>query len=174
MGIISTIIYNIKNMKKAKQFRNMGKDNLLALHDETFYEAIECMCEDAVYDIQEPTLTEEQVLLYSLCRFEAEVNNGGLCQFFVNSSSECAPYIATALEAIGATDLKRIFVKFVEGNQIDVNNLDSFKVESIEEFVEQTKRYDFDSFDEQFYNDEILHQQIIDYARKHIDQIMKA
>jgi len=78
------------------------------------------------------------------------------------------------LEAIGATDLKRIFVKFVEGNQIDVNNLDSFKVESIEEFVEQTKRYDFDSFDEQFYNDEILHQQIIDYARKHIDQIMKA
>lgn len=39
------------NMKKVKQYRNMGKDGLLALKDDDFYEAIECMCEDAVYDI---------------------------------------------------------------------------------------------------------------------------
>ena len=51
MGLISTIFSNVKNMKKAKQYRNMGKEGLLALNDDDFYEAIECMCEDAVYDI---------------------------------------------------------------------------------------------------------------------------
>jgi len=37
-----------------------------------------------------------------------EVNNGGLCQFFVNSSSECVPFISKALEAVGALDIKNI------------------------------------------------------------------
>ena len=173
MGFISTFIFNVRNMKKAKQFRTMGKEKLLSLQDDKFYEAIECLCEDAVYDIQEPTLTKEQVLVYSLCRFEAEVNNGGLCQFFVNSSSECAPYISDALEVIGAAELRDIFIKFVEDNQIDVNDLSSFKVESVDEYIEQTKRYDFDSFDDQFYKDENIHQLIIEYARKHIEQILK-
>ena len=38
MGILGTIIYNIKNMKKAKKFRTLGKEGLLALNDEDFYE----------------------------------------------------------------------------------------------------------------------------------------
>jgi len=54
-----------------------------------------------------------------------------------------------------------------------VSDLSSFKVESIDEFIEQTKRYDFDSFDNQFYNDENLYQQMIDYSRKHIEQLMQ-
>ena len=108
MGLISTIFSNIKNMKKAKQYRTMGKEGVLALNDDDFYEAVECLCEDAVYDIQAPTLLEEQILVYSLNSFMREVNNGGLCQFFVNSSSECAPFISKALEAIGALDIKKI------------------------------------------------------------------
>lgn len=174
MGLFSTIFSNVKNMKKAKQYRNMGRDGLLALNDDDFYEAVECMCEDAVYDIQAPTLLEEQIVVYSLNSFEREVNNGGLCQFFVNSSSECAPFISKALEAIGALDLKNLFDNFVKENNIDVNDLSSFKIDSIDEFEEQTKRYDFDSFDDRFYDDENFCQQIIDYARKHIEQIMQA
>lgn len=102
------------------------------------------------------------------------IKYGGLCQFFANSSSECAPFISKAFEIIGAVDLKRIFVQFIEENNIDVNDLSSFKVESIDEFVEQTKRCDFDRFDNQFYNDTNFHQQVIDYSRKHIEKLMKA
>ena len=65
MGLISTIFSNVKNMKKAKQYRNMGKEGLLALNDDDFYDAIVCICEDAVYDIQAPTLQEEQIIVYS-------------------------------------------------------------------------------------------------------------
>lgn len=100
MGFFSTILYNIKNMKKAKKIREMGKENLLALEDEDFYEAMICLCDDAVYDIKAAGLTKEQILAYSLYMFEMEVNNGGLCQFFVNSSSDCAPFISEAFGMI--------------------------------------------------------------------------
>ena len=174
MGLFSMIFSNVKNMKKAKQYRSMSKEGLLALNDDDFYEAVECLCEDAVYDIQAPTLLEEQILVYSLNYFLREVNNGGLCQFFVNSSSECAPFISKALEAVGALDIKNLFDKFVKENNINLNDLSSFKIDSVGEFVEQTKRYDFDSFDNQFYDNENLYEQIIDYSRKHIEQLMQA
>lgn len=173
MGFLGTILYNIKNMKKAKNIRNMNMADLLALDDDNFFDAVECVCEDAVYDITAPELTEAQVFVYSLNRFEAEVNNGGLCQFFVNSSSECAPYISSAMQAIGATELKKLFDTFIVENGININDLSSFKIDSLEQYEEQTERFDFDSFDDKFYESCDFHRQIIDYARKNIEQIMK-
>lgn len=172
MGIFSQIIHNIKNLKKAKKLRSMGKDGLLALDDEEFYDAIEIICEDAVYDIKEANLTDEQKIVYSLNKFESEVNNGGLCQFFVNSSSECAPYISEALAAVGAFELKILFDNFINTNNLDVNDLSSFKISSTNEYIAQTERFDFDSFDDKFYEDQNIHQQIIDYSRTHIEQLI--
>jgi len=174
MGIIGAIIYNIQNMRKAKKYRRMGADGLLALGDEALYEAVLCLCEDAVCDLEDTDLTEPQRLVYSLINFEAEVNNGGLCQFFVNSSSECAPFISAALSAVGSTELKKLFDRFISENNIDVNDLSSFKISDIQEYEAQAERYDFDSFDDEFYKDEHLHQNIINYARKHIRQLIQA
>ena len=173
MGFFSTILYNIKNMKKAKKIREMGKENLLALEDEDFYEAMICLCDDAVYDITAAGLTKEQIFAYSLYMIEMEVNNGGLCQFFVNSSSDCAPFISESLEAIGATELKNLFEQFVNDNDIDVTDLSSFKLTDIKEYEAQTKRFDFDSFDERFYDNEDFHQQVIDYFRCNVEQLLK-
>ncbi len=173
MGILGTIIINMKNMKKAKRIRTMGKEQILSLDDEQFFEAINCVCEDAVFDINEPGIAKEQKLLYSLIWFELEVSNGGLCQFFVNSSRECAPFISEALNEIGATDLKKLYDSFIEDNNINVNDLSSFILNDIEEYEKQTERFDFDSFDDKFYENDCLHQQIIDYARKNIEEILK-
>lgn len=174
MGILGTILFNLKNMKKAKKFRTMSKEEFLALSDEEFFEAIACLCEDAVYDIKSSDIPQEQKLVYSLNRFEAEVNNGGLCQFFVNSSRACAPYISNALEAIGADDIKALYDSFITDNKIDVNDLSSFIITSIDEFEAQTKRYDFDSFDDEFYKNEQFHHRVIEYSRKYIDILRKA
>lgn len=173
MGFLRIVLDNIRNMKRAKKFRNMDIADLLALENEELYDAVECVCYDAVVEITDPALTEAQVFVYSLIQLEMEVNNGGLCQFFVNSSSECAPYISKALDAIGADKAKSLYDSFILDNHIDVNDLSSFKIESIEEYEAQTERFDFDSFDDAFYEDEDFHQQIIDYARKNIEQIMK-
>ncbi len=173
MGILGTILFNMKNMKKAKKIRAMGKEQILNLDDEQFFDAINCVCEDAVFDIKDSIIPQKQKLLYSLIEFEMEVNNGGLCQFFVNSSRECAPYISEALNEIGATDLRKLYDSFIAVNDIDVNNLSSFISNDIEEYQAQTERFDFDSFDDKFYEYENLHQQIIDYARKNIEAILK-
>ena len=173
MGVLGTILYNMKNMKKAKKIRAMGKEQILSLDDEQFFDAINCVCEDAVFDINEPRIAKEQKLLYSLIEFEMEVNNGGLCQFFVNSSRECAPYVSEALNEIGATDLRKLYDSFISDNKIDVNDLSSFITYDVEEYQAQTERYDFDSFDDKFYEYENLHQQIIEYARKNIEAILK-
>ena len=173
MGVLGTILFNIKNMKKAKKIRAMGKAQVLSLDDEQFFDAINCVCEDAVFDINESRIPKEQKLLYSLIEFEMEVNNGGLCQFFVNSSRECAPYVSEALNEIGAIDLKKLYDSFISDNKINVNDLTSFILNDIEEYQAQTERFDFDSFDDKFYEYENLHQQIIEYARKNIEAILK-
>jgi hypothetical protein len=171
--LIAGIIGLIKTAKKANKIRNMDKADLLALDDDTFYDAIECVCRHAVCEIDDPNLAEEIRFTYSLYQFEMEVNNGGLCQFFVNSSSECAPYISNALEAIHATDLKAHFDDFIEKNNIDVKDLSSFKIDTVEEYEAQTQRYDFDAFDNIFYEDKNFHQLLIDYARENVAQIVK-
>lgn len=173
MGAFNIILSNFKNMKKAKKIRSMSKDEILALNDEAFFDAVECLCADAVFDIMDSGINEEQKLVYSLNKLEAEVNNGGLCQFFVNSSSECAPYISKALEVVGAISIKELFDNFITTNNIDVNDLSSFKISSFDDFEEQTQRYDFDSFDEKFYEETNLHPQIIEYSRKNIDKLLK-
>lgn len=146
---------------------------MLRLNDDELYDAVECIC-DAIYDIQDPKLSKEQVSVYSLICFLREVNNGGLCQFFVNSSGECAPYISESLEAVGAFGLKKLYDDFIEGNGIDVKDLSSFKIEDIEEYEAQTQRFDFDSFDDKFYEDGDLYDQVVAYARKHIEELIRA
>lgn len=172
MGIFSTILHIIKNMNNAKKLRASGKENLLKLEDEDFYEAVNCLCQDAVYDIHAKDINHTQIMAYSLFNFEMELNNGGLCQFFVNSSSECAPFMIEAFDLIGANDVKMLFSQFIKDNNIDVCDLSSFKIDDVDEYEAQTERYDFDSFDDKFYECENFHKQIIDYCRENIDEII--
>jgi len=174
MGIFGILRYNLKRMKQAKKLSAMGAEALLALDDDNFYDAVECLCDVAVYDINAPELNEPQLFLYALTRFEAEVNNGGLCQFFVNSSSECAPYISRALAAVGADALKSLFDSFIAENGIDVTDLSSFNIDSIDDYEAQTQRFDFDGFDDRFYEDEQLHDQIIAYGRRNIARLLES
>lgn len=174
MGIIGTILHNLKNMKRARAIRRMPRAELMAMDDSDFFEAMEIVCEDAVYDLKEQQdLSEALIFAYTLIKLEVEVNNGGLCQFFVNSSRDCAPYVSEALAAVGAMETKSHFDRFVAENGIDVQELSSFRISRLEEFEAQTKRFDFDAFDDRFYEDNTLHQRIVDYLRRNVEQIVK-
>ena len=174
MGVFGIILGNLRYMKKAKKLRTMPRAELLAMDDDEFYDAMECITEDAVYDlVEQKDLPQELIFAYTLIKLEVEVNNGGLCQFFVNSSRQCAPYVSEALDAVGAGGIKELFDRFVTGNGIDVRELSSFKISKIEDFEKQTERFDFDAFDDRFYEDSSLHHQNIDYARRNVEQIVR-
>ncbi len=170
MSILRTILSNIKNIKRAKKLREMGAEELLKLNDDMFYDAMLCIINDTIVDLKHEKYTDEQITLYTLMNFEAEVNNGGLCQFLVNSSRECAPYVSGALKEIGALEIKNLFDEFVLKNSIDLNDL--FEIHSIEEYNTLEEKYDFDSFDDKFYEHEEFTIQVLTYARENINKIL--
>jgi len=49
-----------------------------------------------------------QRVFSAIWSLESEVNNGGFSQYFQNTSAETAPYVAEALDAIGATETAKI------------------------------------------------------------------
>ena len=170
------ILGNIIEMRKAAKYRKMGANELLRLDEEDFYDAVDCLTSDAVeYDINNPDINPEQRWVYSLISFEREVNNGGLCQFFVNSSGACAPFISEALEQVGALHIKDVYESFLTDNNIDPGDLSFFQLESIDDYSDREEAFDFDQFDDFFYeNGEDFHDRMIAYARDHIDALLKA
>ena len=76
------------------------------------------------------------------------------------------------LSALGMGNM-RLPVRNGNDNDIDVTDLSSFKITDIKEYEAQTKRFDFDSFDERFYDNEDFHQQVIDYFRCKVEQLLK-
>ena len=117
--------------------------------------------------------TKEQLVVISLTAYDSEINNGGLCQFFSNSSRVFAPMISNSLEQIKATKHKELFDKFVKDNKINLKKLDSFETDNVDEFIDQYDEYPFDEFDSEYYQLESMTNLLIKYAKDHYNEIIK-
>lgn len=113
-----------------------------------------------------------QKTFYILSIYDMEIQNGGLCQFFVNSSEALASQVDTCLETLGAEEHRTLFATFVEDNGIDVNDLSSFRIDDIQDFVDQTQRFDFDSFDTRYYALPPLYTDLIGYIRANLSEFV--
>lgn len=157
---------------------NMTVEDLLALNDEELVSALDMRIMKET-DFVEPLeclkkLNEEKKVVYILTYFDQEMQNGGLCQFFVNSSRDIAPFISENMGIVGADKYKKLFDDFVEENSIDLTDLDSFIIEDTKEYEKQYVRYDFDKFDDAFYElceEDPLDGFIARYARDHIEKL---
>jgi hypothetical protein len=108
--------------------------------------------------------------------FNLEIQNGGLCQFFVNSSRLVAPYVSESLAKINAVSYKELFEKFVMDNNIPLNDLDSFKTYTFEQYELQMSRYPFDEFDHSYYKlyeKEPIDDLLLQYAREHLEDFVE-
>lgn len=155
--------------------KNLHGENLEKLSDDELYEAVYFQNLDIVdsYESEEAALEEMSSVrrtVYILSMYEYEISNGGLCQFFVNSSRDLAPYVSKCLDEVGATEHKNLFDSFISDNNINVYELESFIIEDLDEFSKQNERYDFDSFDEEYDKLPFLRDSIVDYIRKNINE----
>ncbi len=168
-----SIIGNFKSqMKKHTQ---MSTEELSVLNDEELFSAISDRVDDEIYyadDIKSAlaNANKQKQVFYTAYWYEAEVNNGGLCQYFANSSNLTAPYLSETLEIIGAKEHKENFDKFVKDNNIDVNDLSMFESDDVDEYIEKTELLDFDKFDEKFYELEPIQDYLVKYARENIEK----
>ena len=153
--------------------KNLHGEKLLRLSDAQLYEAVYFYNLDLIesYPNERDALTQispERRVVYILSIFDMELQNGGLCQFFVNPSRSLAPYIDECLKTVGAEEHRKLLAEFVVENQIDLTDLDSFMISGVEEYAAQTKRYDFESFEEPYFALKPLQSIIVDYIKANI------
>lgn len=112
------------------------------------------------------------LIFYVLDYFDLEVQNGGLCQFYVNSSKKAAPYVSEALGEVGAKEYQELFDNFNKAYGIDTEDLSSFAIQRLQEFDRQQARYPFEEFDKAYdalYEWQPLNELLIRYAREHLE-----
>ena len=182
MGLFSFIKQTISFRKAFKEqaqrdaaYLQMSTEDLLKLSDDEIFNAVWIRTENIVSskgDLLEGfnSLNEEQRIFYSVNYLEMEVNNGGLCQFFVNSSRMVAPIVSEYMGIIGATEHKQLYDTFIEKHQINLYDLSSFDCETVEVFQSQYERFPFDEYDDTFYELEPLQNYLIPFLKKHIEK----
>lgn len=175
MGFWGLIKVLKEEKKKAKKCMAMSVNELASLGDEELYDAIEhrILFETKSMDVEEiiKKFVGAKLVFYVVQYFSMEVNNGGLCQYFVNSSRLTASCILDALKTIGADEYFSLLDQFISDNQIDMTDLDSFIIDEVEDFKRQAERYPFDEFDDSFYELEsivALEELLAKYVRNHI------
>lgn len=117
--------------------------------------------------------TQEQLVVISLTAYDSEINNGGLNQFFSNSSREFAPIISDSLDKVKALKHKELFDNFIKENKIDLKKLESFDTDNVDEFIDQYDEYPFDEFDSKYYQLESLTNLILAYSKNNYNKIIK-
>lgn len=170
-GVVKTIVKVNQEFKAMrKKARSVTISEAAALSDEELTMCVSCRLEDVEYE-RLSALPEPVRFICTVNAYQAEVNNGGLCQYFVNSSRDTAPYLEKALSAVGAVRHWEQFHDFMESNRIDVNDLSDFILEDVEEFEEKCELYAFDDFDNAFYEleaEESLEALSAAYIRNHL------
>lgn len=146
---------------------------LLKLTDDELFETVYFQNIDLVMSYPDESqalsqISPEQRTFYILSIYDMEIQNGGLCQFFVNSSRSLAPFVDECLETVGAEEHRKLLAEFVADNDIDLNNLESFDTPDIEDYILQTQRYDFDSFDNAYYELTALRDYLVEYVKNNI------
>ena len=165
----------LKNLqKKDALYRKMSSGDLPGLSDADLYYAVTVRTESKVTacnDLQKgiAALNDKERIFYAVNYLEVEVNNGGLCQFFVNESRAVAPLVSEYLGMIGAFAQQKLYDDFIGKYHIDVTDLSSFDIESFEDFTAQYERYPFDEFDDAFYKMTPLQDYLTKFVRENIE-----
>ena len=172
---IKALFTALKDGHRLRPNKNVHGEKLLELPDDQLFEAVYFYNLDLVESYPDEVnallqISPERRVVYILSLFDMELQNGGLCQFFVSSSRSLAPYVDECLQAIGAEKHRKLFAEFVSNNQIDLGNLDSFRISDIEDYAAQTERYDFDAFDNSFFELSPLQDFIVAYIKANISE----
>ena len=153
--------------------KHLHGEDLLKLSDDKLFETVYLQTLDLVdsFADEESALAQispAQRTVYILSIYDMEIQNGGLCQFFVNSSRSLAPYVGQCLKTVEAEAHNQLFAEFVTNNQLDLHNLDSFEINDVAEYAAQAERYDFDTFDNAYCELTPLQDYIVAYIKANI------
>ncbi len=159
---------------------NMTEEQLLKLSDEDLIMAIITKIDYSYGPAMEAeklaAMNDSEKVAYTVILFDWEVQNGGLCQYFVNPSRYTAPYLPDSLRRIGAHQMETIFSDFVLKHHIDISSLEVFRSDTIEGYAVKTELYPFHEFDDIFvetFDKENLESLNSEFIREHISDFIR-
>jgi hypothetical protein len=112
---------------------------------------ISVLCE---YGNKLDKLTESQKIFFYNHNFEREINNGGLNQFFFNSSGDFTHETINSLEKIGANKTAGLLKKAIEPFPSSIVPKDRAERQKIIEEIENTADPVWKTLDKEFYKGE--------------------
>lgn len=184
MGFFDAIFPSMKDMEKAfqeqmkreTQYLQMEVSNLKMLDDDDLYEAVRVRIDNKVFATEDMAeglgkLSADEIIFYAVNTLDMEVNNGGLCQFFVNSSRVLAPVIGNCLAVIGAKEHQQLYEGFIARHHIDVADLSFFDVLDVADFAKHAERYPFEEYDNAFYELPPVTEYLIPYIGNHTENL---
>lgn len=105
MGFLRFAREVLNALRSARKMVNMSSEELLSLDDEKLYGtiALKLACDTRwkKSDNYAEFHDGAKRVFYVIRQYDEEVNNGGLCQYFVNSSRLAAPYLLESLNELG-------------------------------------------------------------------------
>ena len=169
----NTVRRSVDNfLSRQAEYIAMSKDEIAHLPEEELFD----MALARVFDIAEKNkrfdngfsaLNDTQRAFYTASLYEMEVMNGGLAQFFDNSSRNAAPMLSEALSKIRAGEHKELYSKFISDNNITFTDLSVF---DSEEHLNSAENMPFNEFDSAFYNMKPIRDYLTDYVKEHISE----
>lgn len=162
-----------EQQKKEACYRALPADELQNLADDELLEAVIARIQDKMDPFENlsdgiDALNDEERIVYAVNELDQEVNNGGLCQFFVNSSRIAAPMVSACMGAIGAVEHKKLYDDFIDKNGIRYQELASLGPASVEKFQKLYKRYPFREYDDAFSEIKPLREFLTAFIRENI------
>jgi hypothetical protein len=113
-------------------------------------------------------MTEHQKLFSYNQDLEREVNNGGFCQYFINTSGDNAHETVQSLKAIGADKTAELLQKAIDQFPGKTVPKDRDQRTEIVEKIEETAEEVWNDLDQKFYEyEDDLNTLNIEYVRKH-------
>ena len=76
-------------------------------------------------------LNDKEKVFYVLYLYNMEIQNCGLCQFFVNSTKIYAPLVSHFLKEVNAVEHKKLYDDFIKANNINLYDLSYFDIDLI-------------------------------------------
>ena len=172
MGLISKIKEFGDDFAEANRILKMPGNELLELEDADLRELIDKRIDSETRrrknDWILQHLNKAKRTFFIISSYDMEVNNGGLLQYFDNSSRETAPFLLGALKELGAVGHIELLKRFIRDNKIELNDL-----KFLEKYTDDESNWDvLDEFDDAFYElyeTESLEELLVKYVREQID-----
>lgn len=162
--------YSIDDLRN--EILNLGKS-----FEPTDFSNLSDFSDDELYDFLPELLFDDDLsgakkTAHVVYEFDMEFGNGGVSQYFANTRGEHTNELASALEAVGATQYAKVCGEFIKKYNIKTEDFNDniknyFKIaESMYPYEELEKAID------EFYMTDMLQDYIIKYVRDNSSEIV--